>query len=930
MIHFDSADTSSQGDDQSWATADARGGSCFILLARRQLLGEAQAPPSAAVSATDAATSGDKVSSTYRIATAANEDGRRRCSSSIDVFEHSQDVAFSHENSRSTVVVEDDELGRSIPFLVRSVNTIISGSFDIPAEVLVKDLPRRRGESQRPDKSINNLSGSSREHAKPAVRIVVDLVEHETTAEGNNEGEGPLFDGMTAALKKCSRAQSPLADRNNEGKQGGSVVARAILDATLLRKTIGCHRSVTMLKVRGEGPCLSTLERMDKPLAERRRSRSYVATLDLAGHVLSASPGPSRLRLQVLECQNLRPADLLGKSDPCVVVFWCGREVGRTSIISGDLNPVFSTVSAVFRLPFEPDRVTTMASSSDSPSRDRDSICTMIEEGSASNSQMYCPSLRLEVWDMDRDTLTREWKQGELLGAVVLRGPHGIVPILKASETMDRAGETGDNRTFTSTSGGSGVILRLGIGSSCSRCDGCGPPDGVPTGVFAGVISVKLALENSSEYTDAWIGQANPCVTPQVDPDKMVATSRVEVVAKQGNFYPLTSSSAVGRTKNAVVATAAAHPLLRIRCLDARGLPLGSDGYCRVFWNGRQVGRTPLASDIASKVLNSWSDGPPPPLSAYQRNPVWWIPSVTSIALGSESHDYSQRLLDDDFTAVVPFGENPVGDELTFEIFDGSSPDTPTQGSAAIDKGRKGIVEIISGRQGKTRHGAAGEPLGFVTLRGKDVGPRARHRIDVPLSPPMPGSNNKAPLTLSIALEAARTGAHTPFAASSRPAHKDRYHHQHLPQVREGLVTLSTTRQDNCNEQSEESGACVGQEARDQPPQQQEERYPKCWIRLLIQRAYLRRGHDVSGTSDPFCVVYVDRVWRKETPVCWGTLTPCWNQRFEIEIFGKGAAAREAVCEGHEIRIELWDKYIVGADNFIGETTFNIQRDLNG
>ncbi|CAN0509841.1 unnamed protein product, partial [Ectocarpus sp. 12 AP-2014] len=71
-------------------------------------------------------------------------------------------------------------------------------------------------------------------------------------------------------------------------------------------------------------------------------TRSPFVRLDVAGHVVSARPGRPRLRLQVLECQNLRSADMLGKSDPCVLMFWNGVEVGRTPIAPDDLHPVFS------------------------------------------------------------------------------------------------------------------------------------------------------------------------------------------------------------------------------------------------------------------------------------------------------------------------------------------------------------------------------------------------------------------------------------------------------------------------------------------------------------------------------------------------------------------------------------------------------------
>ncbi|CAN0552472.1 unnamed protein product, partial [Ectocarpus sp. 12 AP-2014] len=95
---------------------------------------------------------------------------------------------------------------------------------------------------------------------------------------------------------------------------------------------------------------------------------------------------------------------------------------------------------------------------------------------------------------------------------------------------------------------------------------------------------------------------------------------------------------------------------------------------------------------------------------------------------------------------------------------------------------------------------------------------------------------------------------------------------------------------------------------------------PTRWLRLLLQGAHLRRGLDVSGTSDPFCTVYVDRVWFAETRVCWGTLAPRWDQQIEIEVFGRGGAPAQGLgLVGHEIRVEVWDKDVVGANDFIGE-----------
>jgi Ca2+-binding EF-hand superfamily protein len=44
-------------------------------------------------------------------------------------------------------------------------------------------------------------------------------------------------------------------------------------------------------------------------------------------------------------CKNLAKADLFGKSDPCVVVMYKGKEMGRSSIVNKNLNPEWGTVT---------------------------------------------------------------------------------------------------------------------------------------------------------------------------------------------------------------------------------------------------------------------------------------------------------------------------------------------------------------------------------------------------------------------------------------------------------------------------------------------------------------------------------------------------------------------------------------------------------
>ena len=57
---------------------------------------------------------------------------------------------------------------------------------------------------------------------------------------------------------------------------------------------------------------------------------------------------PAYLTVNICEAANLGNADMLGRSDPYVVIIWNGVEEGRTSIIQNTLNPVWE--DQVFRL----------------------------------------------------------------------------------------------------------------------------------------------------------------------------------------------------------------------------------------------------------------------------------------------------------------------------------------------------------------------------------------------------------------------------------------------------------------------------------------------------------------------------------------------------------------------------------------------------
>ena len=800
-------------------------------------------------------------------------------------------------------IAEVEELGRSPPFAILSTITIPPGSFAIPSNALVSDA-RRRGQNRKENAerfAIGSEGGARR--SEPVVRIVLELVH---AATGDTGGRGPSFFGRTkmSTMSKTPQDSGPV-DRMVGGDARGGVVARAILDAAFLRRTIGGHRSITMLAPlspsgggdrRGETSSPETTEVSTKQGLSQRFGR-----LELAGHTVSARPGKPRLRLQVLECQNLCAADLFGKSDPCVLVYWCGIEVGRTSIARDNLNPSFSAPENIFQLPLMPPTAAIQHVSNRVAGRQRRSSLQRSQDWSA-----YAPELRLEVWDMDRDTFSRKWGKGELLGEVSLRGPCGIVPVIEASIAqalgLDVVAAGSVDATIR------GVMLRL---SAEGRVAKEMLANHASSQVFAGVISIKIAVDNATDDSEAWIARAGASSLAAAAAADSFRPMKEEGEAVRGSVPSEKTVSMLDLRDLAVSHSACLpherpwfqQPHIRVRCLDARRLPLGCDGYCRIFWNGRQVGKTLLASAIARDFNNLANNNPG--ASSFQRNPVWWT-SLTPLAIdGSNNGSLQSRSGSSSAAAVVPLYEEPTGDTLTLEVFDGIHLREKTS----------------NGGEQAPVHDGLGRWLGSVTVVGERLISPPRGRMDLELSPSSP-SDTSAGISLSISLERLSheeehlaNGPHaSPRGTNARPqetsaspretnAAKQQEHDNNAVHTTT-TTTSSTPATEEINHIQPEKGGLYQR--------------PKLWLRLLLEGGRLLHGMDLSGTSDPYCQVYVDRVWYSKTSVCWGTLSPRWNQTFEIEISERGAPA--GLGWDHEIRVELWDKDVVGADDFIGES----------
>lgn len=817
---------------------------------------------------------------------------------------HPQDGGNKNGRMR---VVEEDELGRVGPFSIHSTTTVLSASsFTIPSSALVANTQRRRGSDD------------------PAIQIVLEII-HDTNDNGGGGKRGSAFTRgkPTPFLKKQKlRSKSSNFDGNEDGD--GRFVARAILDAEFLRRTIACQRSIEMMTtsvVAGEAVASFQSEKKGESLPVVPFAR-----LDVAGHVVGARPGRPRLRLEVLECQNLRSTDILGKSDPCVLVFWEGVEIGRTPIAC-DLHPIFSAAGSTFRLPLVPPMSTTTNLDPTNP------LTWNGGRRSTTNWLAYAPELRLEVWDMDRDTFSRKWKQGDLLGIVTLHGPGGIAPVIDAC-TVQTSGITqasGVDRMAPAS------ILRLRTDRSLSKHGSAEDKSGQGSN---GVISIKIAVENATDDSEEWISQAS--ASTAAAPGVSEAELQTATFSTLDLSPPPTLQACSPDAKVDAETEVTAH--LEIRCLDARGLPLGCDGYCRVFWNGRQVGSTLPASSRFAQGMNESARSNI--LSALQRNPVWWA-SLAQASSYAEHVDQNSGFTSSDATAIVRLCENPtVEDELTLEVFDGmhmqeistkmvanrrASGEHYIEGEGATDASpNSNVVGATPGKANKVRRDLLGRSLGSVTVRGKYLLNPPRGRIDLPLLIPSTLSqqgNGTAGATLSISLvrllfKKKIAGSMTRSATAPRSKSATPEKGQYSDRISAILGTTTATTPTNRGKGAPKA-SLNGEESDAQRPTR--------WLRLLLQGAHLLKGLDISGTSDPFCTVYVDRIWFSETRVCWGTLSPRWDQWIQIEVSERGRAlAMTMGLVGHEIRVEVWDKDLVGANDFIGEVHLFLHENQDG
>ena len=886
----------------SWAEGQ---GSCLFLVAKREVL----------LAFDEAASTGD--------------DTRQVAGSDGDVGTPAESLAAASGagakgdgmgRRRVTMrVVEEEELGRIGPFSIYSATSVLaSSSFTIPSSALLADIKRRREKGVRIGGAIPPVAAEGRNMS--VATIVLEVVQ---------DTDGGARSKATLLKKLEKRARGPTFDEGAGGT--GRVIARAPLDPGFLRRTVGCQRSVVLMP-----PSRPTgaNDSHDREESGEESSPLPFARLDVAGHAVSARPGRPKLRLQVLECQNLNSADLLGKSDPCVIALWNGVEVGRTPIARDDLNPVFPAAASTFCVPLAPPTITATVAldPTESPG-----------EGGGRRSrprrvadwQAYKPELRLEVWDMDRDMFSRKWKKGQLLGSVTLKGPGGIAPVI---ETSARKASGASAQDFVlNKAAAQGAHLRL-YPDDRRRLSGRGSAAVQAAQASLGVVSVKIAAENTTDVSEAWLSQAT---LPENISNNTALSTMDSSLHATVPFSPPGSGS---------YETARPQGRLEIRCLDARRLPAGCDGYCRVFWNGRQVGSTLPASTFSRCGRDSAIKRSSPPASAFQRNPVWWASSSGTPLHDGQGGATSCPRSSIRPTAVVALNENPLEeDELTLEVFDGihmrDAPQNTAVGvvsklwrdsdadndDAAARRTHDGTVGIGSACSSAARRDVLGRSLGNVTLRGGRLTNPAGGRIDLPLhvSPHLSTKGSDAAgVILSISLarfhsdesdEELSSCPPTSERESTRDPEHNR-HHDSASAVANTPAAVASTESEGGNALEEE-----------EEEETNHHRNPTRWLRLLLEDARLLKGLDVSGTSDPFCVVYVDRVWHSETRVCWGTLEPRWNHWIQVEVFGrKGAPAMGLGPVGHEIRVEVWDKDVVGADDFIGEAHLFLDKNHDG
>ncbi|CAM9158684.1 unnamed protein product, partial [Sphacelaria rigidula] len=358
-------------------------------------------------------------------------------------------LSSQQKNTVAQSVIREQELGRSLPFRIRSECTVLSATIEIPPTALVEDLPRSRAGGERSIAEGGGDAAASGAAVKKR-RIVAELVQERSFQDYD------IDSGSIHALSMIKRALGAAVPGTSEKKKNQvvNVVARAYIEPEVLRRTVGSQRSIVLAAPAPpppppEGPSSETSKSGRQNVGSENREREkggpenlgFFGRLEVAGHAVAARPARPCLRLDILECQNLAKADLIGKSDPCVLVYWDGKEVGRTSITPNDLNPIFYYPDNSFRLPLlpTPPSLSSTPLSPSSKKKKGSGSADSVTRDSSSRSRhraivwrKYIPELCIEVWDMDRATFSRQWTKGELLGAATLRGPCEIVPVRRA------------------------------------------------------------------------------------------------------------------------------------------------------------------------------------------------------------------------------------------------------------------------------------------------------------------------------------------------------------------------------------------------------------------------------------------------------------------------------------------------------------------
>eukprot|EP00029_Vermamoeba_vermiformis_P005745 TRINITY_DN2080_c0_g1_i1.p1 TRINITY_DN2080_c0_g1~~TRINITY_DN2080_c0_g1_i1.p1 ORF type:complete len:797 (+),score=175.95 TRINITY_DN2080_c0_g1_i1:124-2391(+) len=93
-----------------------------------------------------------------------------------------------------------------------------------------------------------------------------------------------------------------------------------------------------------------------------------------------------------------------------------------------------------------------------------------------------------------------------------------------------------------------------------------------------------------------------------------------------------------------------------------------------------------------------------------------------------------------------------------------------------------------------------------------------------------------------------------------------------------------------------------------------------CTIKVKVAEAKNLRAKDITGTSDPYCVVFIDEEKRARTQTITKSLNPAWLQEYELIV----------KPEAREISFKVYDEDTNKKDDFIGQVMIDVEELKDG